>query len=435
MKGVTVRMQRNHHRRKDGSIIDVEITAHPIAFEGRAARLVLATDITERRQLEEQLRQAQRMEAVGRLAGGVAHDFNNILTAILGYGDVLGTRLAPDDPRRADLEQILEAASRATELTRQLLAFGRKQVLQPVAIDLNHLVEKLHGMLRRLLGAHVELTTSPAPELGRVRADAGQIEQVIVNLAVNARDAMPGGGKLTIETRNVELDLDSGLGVPAGPYVQLAVSDTGSGIDARIRAHIFEPFYTTKSVGKGTGLGLATVHGIVQQSGGAISVYSEPGRGSTFKIYLPRVADEPLVTPTSVARLAASTGSETVLLVEDDAPVRDLSRRALESRGYRVLVASDGAEGLRVAQAHAGAIDLLVSDVVMPVAGGPELAGNLRPLRPGLRVLFLSGYADTAFARSGELTREAAFLQKPFTPERLAQKVREVLDERVSARR
>ncbi len=302
-------------------------------------------------------------------------------------------------------------------------------MLRPARLDLNELVENLHGMLLRLLGAHVELTTSPAANLGQVYADAGQLEQVIVNLAVNARDAMPAGGKLTIETANVELEASAGPPpVTAGPYVLLAVTDTGTGIDAETKAHIFEPFFTTKTVGKGTGLGLATVHGIVQQSGGVVSVYSEPGRGTTFKIYLPRVENAPAEAQPSPPSAAPAVGSETVLLVEDDARVRELAQRVLEARGYQVLVANDGAEGGRVAAGYAGAIHILVTDVVMPAAGGPELARLLRPRRPAMRVLFLSGYADSAFARSGELTRDAAFLQKPFTPERLAQKVREVLD-------
>jgi two-component system, cell cycle sensor histidine kinase and response regulator CckA len=418
------------HRRKDGSLMDVEITSHPIEFEGHRARMVLAHDVTERLRLEDDLRQAQKMEAVGRLAGGIAHDFNNIITAIIGFGEMLVADCAEGDMRRDDLEQILLAGRRAAELTRQLLAFGRKQVLQPTVLDISELVASLAGMLRRLLGEHVQLVTTSGPGLGRVLADAGQVEQVIVNLAVNARDAMPSGGKLIIETSNVELAPDSGglSGGPiSGPCVLLCVSDTGTGMDDETRTHLFEPFFTTKGVGKGTGLGLATVHGIVQQSGGSVSVDSVRGQGSTFKIYLPRV--DAVLAEAPPSRYAEPPGgTETVLLVEDEAPVRELVRRLLTARGYQVLVAADGSQGLAVAASHREAIDLLITDVVMPEMGGPALVDRLRMLRPALRVLFISGYADTAIERLGAGAAGSGFLQKPFSPDGLCSKVRDVLD-------
>jgi signal transduction histidine kinase len=382
-------------------------------------------------QAQDQLRQAQKMEAVGRLAGGVAHDFNNLLTAITGYSDLLMSDLAEGDPRRADLEQIKHAADRAAGLTRQLLAFSRRQVLQPRVLDLNVVITDVEKMLRRVIGEDIDLVTIPGSALGRVKADPGQLDQVILNLAVNARDAMPEGGKLTIETANVELDGAYALrhiAVRPGPYVMLAVSDTGCGMDAEILARLFEPFFTTKEVGKGTGLGLATVYGIVTQSGGSISVYSEPGRGTTFKMYLPRVKE---AVETRVVVASPDTpvrGSETILVVEDEEAVRSLARLVLERKGYTVLEARHGTEALRVSERHEGPIALVLTDLVMPGLGGRELAGRLATVRPDTKVLYMSGYTDNAIVHQGVLDAGAAFLSKPFTPDALARKVREVLD-------
>jgi two-component system cell cycle sensor histidine kinase/response regulator CckA len=401
-------------------------------LQGRpSGTLSIGEDITEHARLEAQYRQAQKMEAVGRLAGGVAHDFNNLLTAIFGYTDLLAEDLPPDHPGRADLDEIRTAATRAAALTRQLLAFSRQQVLQPLVLNLNDVVEGVEKMLHRLLGEDVELQTSLAGDLGNVRADAGQIEQVIMNLAVNARDAMPTGGKLTIETANVDLgEAYTATHPPVlpGPFVMLAVSDTGIGMDDTTKARVFEPFFTTKEPGKGTGLGLATVYGIVKQSGGHIWLYAEPGKGTAFKIYLPRV-DAPLDAPVVASGPRGTVaGTETVLVAEDDELLRPLERELLTKLGYRVLDARDAAGALAVARGHEGEIHLLVSDVVMPGGGGFQLAQLLLAERPGLRVLYISGYTDEAVVRHGLLDRGLNFLQKPFTPAVLARKVREVLD-------
>ena len=388
-------------------------------------------DITERKALEMQLLQAQKMEAVGLLAGGVAHDFNNVLTAIGGYAELVREDLPGEDARRHDVEEILRATERAATLTRQLLAFSRRQVLAPRVLDLNGVVAGVDNMLRRLIGADVELRTALAPELGAVRADPGQLEQVIMNLVVNARDAMPRGGKLTLETANAELDESYALEHPAvvaGPYVMLAVSDSGVGMDAATQARVFEPFFTTKEKGKGTGLGLATVYGIVKQSGGNIWLYSEPGRGTTFKIYLPRVDQPPEQLAAAPAPRAAPRGSETVLLVEDDEAVRALARKMLAAHGYTVLAAASGAEALKLAADHTGPIHLLVTDVVLPGMSGRELATRFQSVRPGLKVLYTSGYTDDAVVHHGVLDPGIAFLQKPFTSGTLARKVRETLD-------
>jgi PAS domain S-box-containing protein len=387
-------------------------------------------DVTEQRHLEEQFRQAQKMEAVGQLAGGIAHDFNNLLTAILGNTQLLLRELPPGDSKRGDVEEIRKASERAASLTRQLLAYSRRQMLQPEVLDLNVVVAEMDKMLRRLIGEHIALVASLAPDLGRVRADPNQIEQVIVNLAVNARDAMPDGGKLTIETANVNLDetfAQAHLGAVPGSYAMLAVTDTGAGMDAAVRTHLFEPFFTTKEVGKGTGLGLATVYGIVKQSGGYISVYSELGRGSSFKIYLPRIAT-PAATPAGPPKGGPARGSETVLVVEDEPAVLTLSRRALEAQGYVVLAASDAAAALRVVERHGGTIHLLLTDVVMPGLSGRELADRLVAQRPGIRVLYMSGYPGDAVVQHGTLPSGSAFLQKPFSPDGLARKVRDMLD-------
>lgn len=387
-------------------------------------------DVTDQRHLEEQFRQAQKMEAVGQLAGGIAHDFNNLLTAILGNTQLLLRDLPPGDSKRGDVEEIRKASERAASLTRQLLAYSRRQMLQPEVLDLNGVVGEMDKMLRRLIGEHIALVTVLAPDLGRVRADPNQIEQVLVNLAVNARDAMPDGGQLTIETANIELDeafAKEHLGSKAGAYALLAITDTGTGMDANVRAHLFEPFFTTKDVGKGTGLGLATVYGIVKQSDGYISVYSEPGHGSSFKIYLPRLSTAPIpaVTP---AKAGVGRGTETILVVEDEPAVLSLSQRALEAQGYVVLAASDATTALRLVERHGGTIHLVLTDVVMPGMSGRDLADQLAVRRPGIRVLYMSGYPGDAIVQHGELPAGSAFLQKPFSPDGLARKVRDLLD-------
>ncbi|HET8712061.1 MAG TPA: PAS domain S-box protein [Gemmatimonadales bacterium] len=387
-------------------------------------------DVTDQRHLEEQFRQAQKMEAVGQLAGGIAHDFNNLLTAILGNTQLLLRDLPPGDSKRGDVEEIRKASERAASLTRQLLAYSRRQMLQPEVLDLNGVVSEMDRMLRRLIGEHITLITVLAPELGRVRADPNQIEQVLVNLVVNARDAMPDGGKLTIETSNIDLDeafAREHLGSKAGPHALLAVTDTGTGMDANVRAHLFEPFFTTKEVGKGTGLGLATVYGIVKQSDGYISVYSEPGHGSSFKIYLPRLSAAP-ATPAVSAKPGVGRGTETILVVEDEPAVLSLSQRALEAQGYVVLAASDATTALRLVERHGGTIHLLLTDVVMPGMSGRDLADQLASRRPGIRVLYMSGYPGDAIVQHGELPSGSAFLQKPFSPDGLARKVRDLLD-------
>src|SRR5213594_3457117 len=411
-----------------------EFSATPQLHEARLVGILgIGRDVTERVQLEQQLRQAQKMEAVGRLAGGIAHDFNNILTAITGYADLLLEDLGATDPRRQDADEIHKAADRAAGLTRQLLAFSRQQVLQPTVLEVNKLVSDLEKMLRRLLGEDVELSTRLAPTTGRVKADPGQLEQVIMNLAVNARDAMPNGGKLTLETANVDLDeayAADHYPARAGPFVMLAVSDTGIGMSEETQAHMFEPFFTTKEKGKGTGLGLATVYGIIKQSGGFIWVYSEVGHGTTFKLYLPRVeelAERGAGPATPPARL--SRGSETVLVVEDEAPVRSVARQVLERHGYTVLEAPTAETALDLATRYSGIIHLLLTDVIMPGLNGRELAVRLTSMRPDARVIFMSGYTDEAVKRHGVLETGSTYLQKPFTPDAVARTVREVLDQ------
>jgi PAS domain S-box-containing protein len=386
-------------------------------------------NVTDSRRMEEQLRQSQKMEAVGRLAGGIAHDFNNLLTVINGYGELLLRRIGEDSPVRKEVEQIRQAGERAALLTRQLLAFSRRQVLQPKVIDLNAVVSGMDAMLRRVIGEDVELRTIPGEGLGSVKADPGQIEQVILNLAVNGRDAMPGGGKLTVETGNAFLDEEFSSKHPyvaVGPHVLLAVSDTGVGMNEETQAHLFEPFFTTKEKGKGTGLGLSTVYGIVKQSQGYIHVYSEVGKGTTVKIYLPRADGE--AEAVSPAPSTEPKGRETVLVVEDEGSVRELVEKVLTGKGYRVLTASDGNEGLRVAEGHPDPIHMLLTDVVMPGMGGRELAGRLEAARNGMKVLFMSGYSEKAVSRHGILEDGLAFLQKPFSSETLLRKVRETLD-------
>jgi PAS domain S-box-containing protein len=388
-------------------------------------------DFTEHHTLEQRLRQVVKMEAVGRLAGGVAHDFNNLLTIILGFADMALTKLPAEQPARPLVQEMKKAGERAALLTSQLLAFSRQQVLTPVVLDLNSCVSDMQKMLRRLIGEDVELATVLQPELGRVKADPGQVQQVIMNLAVNARDAMPKGGKLTLQTANVTLDGTYARLRPEikpSSYVMLAVSDNGVGMDEETKIRLFEPFFTSKEQGKGTGLGLAMVYGIVKQSGGYIYVYSELGLGTTFKIYLPRTDDAYSPEQTSTNRLTSPFGKETVLVVEDEAGVRALVCQVLRTCGYTVLEAGRGTEAVRVWDEYRGPIHLLVTDVVMPEMGGPELANRLNRLRPDLKVLYLSGYTDDAVVRHGVLKAEADFLQKPFSPVRLARKVREVLD-------
>ncbi len=399
---------------------------------GQGSILIIGQDISELRRLETQLLLSQRMEGIGRLAGGIAHDFNNLLTAILGHAEMARTDVAPEDPAQSNIAEITRAAQRAADLTRQLLAFARRQIIEPRIVDLNGLVLNVDRMLRRLLGEDVELETAAEPALWRVRIDPGQFEQVLVNLAVNARDAMPEGGRLTIETSNVVLDEEFArhhTTVHAGPHVLLAVSDSGMGMDADVLAHIFEPFFTTKEVGKGTGLGLATCYGIVKQNRGSIWVYSEKGLGTTFKIYLPRA--EEAVEPREVAEprhAAAQRGSESVLLVEDETIVRDLAAAALRRQGYQVTTASTGVEALDLTRQALRPFDVLVTDVVMPQMGGLPLAERLRVEYPDLKVLFISGYTENTITRDGVLTPGMTLLQKPFTPGQLVQRVRDLID-------
>jgi PAS domain S-box-containing protein len=420
-------------KRKDGAPITVRLSGRAVRdAQGKLAYFEgIAENVTEQRLLEAQLRQAQKMEAVGRLAGGVAHDFNNLLMVMRGYTELLLGRLGANDPLRRNAEEIQKAADRATSLTQQLLAFSRKQVMQPKIFDLNAVVSDTEKMLRRLIGEDIELATLLGAELGRVKADPGQIEQVILNLAVNARDAMPQGGQLVMETANVELTQAFARqhpGVTPGPHVMLAMSDTGVGMDAETQALIFEPFFTTKEKGKGTGLGLATVYGIVKQSGGYIWVYSEAGQGTTFEIYLPRVEDAVTADQEEHAVSQPPSGSETVLLVEDEEPVRKLAREFLENSGYTVLEAEGPARALQLSDQHRGPIHLMVTDVIMPHMSGHELAQQMASVRPEMKVLYISGYTDDALGQYGVPTQDSFFLQKPFSLDTLARKMRTLLE-------
>jgi PAS domain S-box-containing protein len=419
--------------RKDNTPINARLSGRAFRDDGNAIFFELfAEDVTERRALEQQLRQSQKMEAIGRLAGGIAHDFNNLLMVISGYSEFLLERVGPDPALRGPAHEIGKAAERATALTRQLLAFSRKQMLAPKVVDLNGVVTENLKMLNRLIGEDIDLVMIPGADLGAVKADPGQIEQVVMNLAVNARDAMPHGGKLTIETANVKLDANYArfhAPVKPGDYVMLAISDTGVGMDAETQNHIFEPFYTTKGL-KGTGLGLSTVYGIIKQSEGYIWVYSEAGKGTTFKIYLPRVS---AYVPAEAALPVTSEqqtgpGRETILLVEDEENLRQLTRQSLASQGYNVIDAGDGASAIRLSQAHPGPIHLLLTDVIMPGMNGRELANQVSPSRPEMKVLYMSGYTENHIGHNGTLDQGISLLQKPFTLPALKAKVREALD-------
>ena len=423
------------HIRKDGTPFPTFTSVNLLKdAEGRPTGvLAVVRDISEQKKLEAQLSQAQKMEAIGVLAGGVAHDFNNLLTVIIGYAQLALMNVIKDQSLRERIEEIKKAGEKAASLTRQLLAFSRKQIITPRVLDLNELLTGIEKMLGRLIPEDVELLTIPEPALWQVEVDSGQIEQVIMNLAVNARDAMPQGGKLTIETANADLDenylREHGIEETPGPYVMLAISDTGSGMDKETQEHIFEPFFTTKEVGKGTGLGLSTVYGIVKQSNGFIWVYSEPGKGTTFKVYLPKVKGD--VEPeekeqTSVDDLG---GSETVLIVEDDNRLLKFAQKVLQSYGYRILAAENGEEALKIGKEHEGPIHLMITDVVMPKMGGREAAELLHHY-PQMKVIYMSGYTDNAIVHHGVLAPGLNFLQKPFSPEGLARKVREVLDKK-----
>jgi PAS domain S-box-containing protein len=433
LRGEALRGVEVTRRRKDGTLVNVSLSVAPLHdAAGRVTGMLsLAADVTEMRQLEVQYRQAQKMEAVGRLAGGIAHDFNNLLTAIIGTTALVLEDLGLESRTRLDIQEIEKAAKRAAGLTRQLLIFSRQQVLEPCALDLNALVGNLEKMLHRLIGEDIELRTKQAAALGAVRADPGQLEQAIVNLVVNARDAMPKGGRLTIETADVELDrsyVAAHVPTQPGPYVLLAISDTGVGMDGATKARLFEPFFTTKEPGRGTGLGLATVYGIVKQSGGYIWAYSELGHGTTFKIYLPRVPETPEAPESTTSPPTPARGSETLLVVEDQEEVRKLTKRVLEARGYTVLAARNGAEALEIVAQHPSQIHLMITDVVMPGMNGRELAQHACARRSDLKVLYVSGYTGEAVLQHRLLEPGVAFLQKPFTPDVLARKTREVLD-------
>jgi signal transduction histidine kinase/ActR/RegA family two-component response regulator len=416
----------NEFRFPDGASGTFELKIVPC----KMGILILTTDVTEARKIETQYRHSQKMEAIGRLAGSVAHDFNNVLSVILGYTSILLDDLTPPSPMRTDIEAIRQAAERASQLTRQLLTFSRQQSLKLRVTSLNDVVSESESMLHRLLGEDIELVTHLDREVFNIKADSGQLDQVIMNLAVNARDAMPTGGQLTIETENVVLDesyATGHFGVIPGRYVMLAISDNGAGMNQETQARMFEPFFTTKGPGKGTGLGLATVFGIVRQSGGNIWVYSEPGHGTTFRIYFPAVDGE-LVSAQQPIAPAVLDGNETVLLVEDQDDVRGVAKHILVRHGYHVLEARNGDEAMSACEQYRGVIDLLLTDVVMPHINGRELANRLLKMRPGMKVLYMSGYTENAVIRHGVLDAGIEYLQKPFLPEQLVRRVREAVD-------
>ena len=418
-------------KRKDGHPIQIELFAAPQRDQDRRIVGVIEqmADVTARQHMEEALLQAQKMESIGRLAGGIAHDFNNMLTAVSGFAQLLLMDLDEESPQHASAEAIRRAADQAAALTQQLLAFSRRQMLQPAVLDADEVVAAMEPMLRRLIGENIDLKFTLRAAPGRLRADPVQVEQIILNLVLNSRDAMPDGGHLEIETARAAFDgayVSEHFAVSPGRYVMIAVSDTGVGMDRETRAHIFEPFFTTKEPGKGTGLGLATTYGIVRQSGGHIWLYSEPGEGTTFKAYFPLI-EEDVAAPES-ADPPALGGTETILLVEDEPSVRELTRLILERHGYELLVAADPLEALEIVERHDSPIDVLVSDVVMPLLSGPELARRIRELRPRMRTLFLSGYTEELVGAKGGLSEMDGFLSKPFTPDALARKVRELAD-------
>ena len=419
-------------RHKDGSYRLVECVARNLFADPAVDALVAnVRDITESRALQLQLAQAQKMEAIGRLAGGIAHDFNNMLSGILGFAGIVASELRSGDPLAADVAEIITAAERASSLTRQLLAFSRKQILTPRLLDLGVQLQTLEKMLRRLIGEDLEMEIAVTPRLGLVKVDPAQIEQIVLNLVINARDAVASGGKITLETANVELDAEYArqhIDVIAGAFVMLAVTDTGAGMERHVRERVFEPFFTTKGIGQGTGLGLATVFGIVKQSGGHIWLYSEPGRGTTFKIYFPRCFEAPEDDDMMAPRGAPERGTETILLVEDEPGVRAFAKRALQRAGYVVLEAENGGEALLIVEQHAGVIDLLLTDVVMPRMSGKALAQRLTALRPALRVLFMSGYTENAIVHQGVLDEGTDFISKPIALEVLLARVRGALE-------
>jgi two-component system cell cycle sensor histidine kinase/response regulator CckA len=427
------------NRKKSGDVFVAEKTVIPLRDnDGRITHFISNDrDITDRRRMENQLQQAQKMDAIGKLAGGVAHDFNNLLMVISSYAELMLDSLTPQHPLRRNVDEIQKASRRAADLTRQLLAFGRKQMQSLQLLDLNVIIEDINKMLPRLIGEDIELLFVPGKKLGKVKADPVQIEQILMNLVANARDAMPKGGRLVIETTGLRLDepyVQEHSIVPPGEYVLLTVSDSGTGIAPEHLLHIFEPFYTTKEEGKGTGLGLATVYGIVKQNSGFIWVYSEPGLGTTFKIYLPRARQAKVVLQPTLPSEGCPRGCETLLLAEDEEAVRQSAREFLTLHGYIVLEAANGAEALAIAKSYDGPIDLMITDVVMPQLGGAKLAAELASDRPDMKVLFVSGYAETTFQRHGEIDVTTRFLQKPFSLKAMARKIREVLDaEKVAA--
>jgi len=417
-------------RRKDGAEFPVEVSLSNIETDQGVFAIAFVSDISQRKALEDQLLQAQKMEAVGRLAGGVAHDFNNMLTVITGYDRMILDELSPLDPLRGYAEEVLKAADRAAAITNQLLAFSRRQIIQPRVINVNTVIAQTEKMLRRLLGEDIQLVFDLHADIGNIRADPNQIEQAIVNLAVNARDAMPTGGRISVETASVHLDDSYGrthLGVKPGDFVMIAMNDSGHGMDAATRQHVFEPFFTTKGQGKGTGLGLATVYGMVKQAGGDIWVYSEVGKGTTFKLYFP-VVRESVSDSTHTDRERQESSGETVLVVEDETAVRELTVRMLKHLGYKVLSAESGAQALEISESYTGGISLLLTDVVMPNMSGRQVADQITAARPGLKVLFLSGYTENTVIHHGVLDSGVDFLPKPFSRETLGKKMREILD-------